>query len=110
MSVTSSLIMLAAWVLSLITVRQVVKHRHKWGIKAVDHGVMSEPRRNATAILYVCSSCGEAKSMTLAGTFQLEQIRSSSPVVVCTNEKQDAESIPWSSADKMFAKSLKLKL
>jgi len=110
MSVTSSLIMLAAWVLSLITVRQVVKHRHKWGIRAVDHGVMTEPRRNATAILYVCSACGEAKSMTLAGTFQLEQIHSSLPVLVGNKEKRDMEGIPWSEADKTFAKSLKLKL
>ena len=109
MSTGTSLIMLASWVLSLITVRQVVKHRHKWSVRAVDHGVMSEPRRNATAILYVCLSCGEAKSMTVAGTYQLDQIRHSLPAAGESN-RDHGDSIPWSAVDKMFAKSLKVKL
>jgi hypothetical protein len=102
------LMLLGAWMVLAITLGHFLKHRHKWHARAVDHGVMSEPRRNATAILYVCRSCGEAKSTTLAGTYQLEDIRGSD--YDKAQRSDDPKSIRWSAHDKKFASTLKVTL
>jgi len=85
------------------------RHRHTWIVRAVDHGVMSEPRRNATAILYVCSTCGEAKSTTVAGTYRLEDVRCSSATADVPKQLSSTE-IGWSPSDKLFARSMRVKL
>jgi len=98
------LMLLVAWGVTGITIHYFMKHRHQWRAKAVDHGVMTEPRRNATAILYVCAMCSEAKSMTVAGTYELDDICCSS-----TNLKRPSET-RWSPFDKLLASSLRVKL
>lgn len=100
MNLQNYVMLLGAWVVVVVTLCQILKHRHKWYARAVDHGVMSEPRRNATAILYVCASCGEARSSIVAGTYELEDFQS----------RNQSNSIHWSDEDKKFAKSLKLAL
>ena len=98
------LMVLGVWLSVLITAGVIKRHRHEWQVRGVDHGVMSQPRRNATAVLYVCSTCGEARSTTIAGTYQLEQLRQSSYSEI------DARSFAWSLDDRKFAKTLKVKL
>src|SRR5579884_3958699 len=100
--------MLGTPLVCAIAVLFLCRHRHTWSVRAVDHGVMSEPRRNATAILYVCSSCGDAKSTTVAGTYRLEDIRHAS--ATADPPKQDDYSNIWSPADKLVARRLKVKL
>jgi len=103
------LMLAAAWLIVAITVEYLLRHRHKWHVRAVDHGVMSQPRRNATAILYVCTSCGEAKSATVAGTYELKDI--GWPLSDRVETKQhEIEDIPWSAADQALAKSMNVKL
>ncbi len=85
------------------------EHRHKWRVRAVDHGVMSEPRRNATAILYVCTLCGEAKTTTVAGTYDLRDLTLPSQSVVDIKPSTAAE-IKWLPSDRAFAKSVKVRL
>jgi len=102
-------VLFGSLVICLFATLSLCRHRHAWFARAVDHGVMSEPRRNATAILYICSSCGEAKSTTVAGTFQLDDIRceiSSSGVPKLDN----THGIRWSPSDELFARRLKVKL
>jgi len=101
--------LLGAFLAGGLTLQCFSKHRHKWQVRAIDLGVISEPRRNATAILYVCSSCGEAKSTTVAGTYQLEQIRLSH-LVPDVQKANGVTNGGWSRSDVLFAKSLKVKL
>ncbi|HMK30712.1 MAG TPA: hypothetical protein VK473_13580 [Terriglobales bacterium] len=109
MDIATLLMFAGAWLIVAITLERVLRHRHKWYARAVDHGVMSEPRRNATAILYVCASCGEAKSATVAGTYELEDV--GWPLSDRVETKQhEIENIPWSAADQAFARSMKVKL
>ena len=93
----------------VVTADYMLKHRHKWYVKAVDQGVMSQPRRNATAILYVCTSCGEAKSTVVAGTYKLEDLRSPNLNAIQTKQSK-VPNIPWSPSDELFARWLKVKL
>lgn len=102
------LMLLATWVVTAVTAHYCFKHRHQWWVAAVDHGVISEPRRNATAILYVCASCGEAKSTTVAGTYQIEDVRI--PFQERRTKRYQAKSFCWTPSDKLFARSLKVKL
>lgn len=108
MNLETYLMMLGAWMVIAITFGCPLKHRHNWRARAVDYGVMSEPRRNATAILYVCRSCGEARSTVLAGTYDLGDIRGSHYDEVQTSD--DPHSIRWSDQDKKFARTLKVTL
>jgi len=103
-------VLLGTLVICLFATLSLCRHRHTWLVRAVDHGVMSEPRRNATAILYVCSSCGEAKSTTVAGTYQLEDINCAL-ISSCGAPTADGRhGICWSPSDKLFARRLKVKL
>jgi len=107
MRVENYFMLLGAWIALLITVEVMKRHRHRWHAQAVDHGVMNEPRRNATAILYVCLSCGEARTTTVAGTYELQQVCGSrSPLQI----KAKLDSLRWSAEDKEFAKTLKVSL
>jgi len=103
------LALLATPIFSATAVLFLCRHRHTWTARAVDHGVMSEPRRNATAILYVCSTCGEAKSTTVAGTYQLEDVRCLSTIADLPKHDSSTE-IGWSPADRLFAKNVRVKL
>ena len=101
-------VLLCAWILFLITAVALRFHRHDWVVNAVDHGVMNQPRRNATAILYVCSVCGDAKSTTVAGTYGLEQIRGAQHTEL--ERQTTVRSIRWSAEDRKFARTMKLSL
>lgn len=103
------LIVVGACLLTGIALVFFREHRHKWHVRAVDHGVMSVPRRNATAILYVCTLCGEAKTTIVAGTYELENLTSPSPTAVDLNPSAIAD-IKWLPSDRAFAKSMKVKL
>ena len=85
------------------------EHRHKWHVRAVDHGVMSEPRRNATAILYLCTVCGQAKTSMVAGTYELEDLTLPCRTALDTKPPAVAE-INWLPSDRAFAKSIKVQL
>ena len=108
MRIESYLMLVGVWLAVLITAELIKKHRHTWRASAVDHGVMNEPRRNATAILYVCTTCGEARSRTVAGTYELQQIRE--PQYQRLQATADAKSLRWSDDDKQFARKLKVSL
>lgn len=108
MNLETFLMLLATWAIVAVTVHYCLRHRHKWRATAVDHGVISEPRRNATAILYVCASCGEAKSTTVAGTYRIEDVRIQ--LQQPSTNRYPAKSFRWSPSDKLFARSLKVKL
>jgi len=103
------LIVIGICLVTGITLVFLREHRHKWHVRAVDHGVMSEPRRNATAILYVCTLCGEAKTTTVAGTYDLQDLTLPSPTVVESKPLAVAE-INWLPSDRAFAKSMKVRL
>jgi hypothetical protein len=99
------LMLAGVWLGVLITTELMRRHHHKWEARAVDHGVMNQPRRNATAILHVCSICGEARSTTVAGTYTIHQIRGGQ------HEAESCrQSIQWSAYDRKFAESLKVSL
>lgn len=108
MRVETYVMLLGAWLALLITVGVMKRHRHKWQAQAVDHGVMNEPRRNATAILYVCSTCGEARATTVAGTYDLQQV--CGPRYSRATVKTDERTLRWSAEDREFAKMLKVSL
>ena len=109
MTVSTFLIIAGTSLMLLITAEYLLRHHHKWQPSAVDQGVMSEPRRNATAILYVCTSCGQVKSTVVAGTYKLEDVRS--PICHATQPKQnDVAHVQWSASDEFFTRSLKVKL
>lgn len=105
MSTEHFFMLVVGWTICAASLHYSIKHRHKWHVRAVDHGVIGEPRKNATAILYVCASCGEAKSATLAGTFQIEDVRGP-----FSARNSQIKSLCWTQSDKLFAKALRVKL
>ena len=107
MTVEAYVLFVGAWLIAVVTVAWLRRHRHNWDIRAVDKGVMSEPRRNATAVLYVCASCGDVKSTVVAGTYRLEDLRR--PILDRT-VSNDKGLIRWSTSDEFFAQSIKVKL
>lgn len=103
------LILIGICLVTVITLGLLREHRHKWHVRAVDHGVMSEPRRNATAILYVCTICGEAKTTTVAGTYELKDLTWPSATASDVTSSAIAE-MKWLPSDRAFAKSMKVQL
>ena len=108
MTVEACFLLVGAWLIVALTVEWLLRHHHKWHIRAVDRGVMSEPRRNATAVLYVCAYCGEVKSTVVADTYKLEDLRR--PTLDAPLSKQnEIEPIRWTRSDELFAQSLKVR-